>query len=75
MFEWINRFKKRRALSINEIVTMAVGILLVGILFPIGLAAIEGYVPTDPTVLVVWPLIGVFSCLAVAIYYIKRASE
>jgi hypothetical protein len=61
-------------LDVDTVVGMAVGLLLVGILFPLGLAAIEDYVPTDPTILIVWPLIGVFACLGVAIYYIKRAS-
>ena len=59
----------------DQVIGMAVGLLLVGILFPIGLAAIEDYVPTDPTMLIVWPLVGVFAILGVAIFYIKSATK
>ena len=58
----------------EKIIGMAVGLLLVGILYPIGLASIEDYVPTDPTLLIVWPLVGVFAVLGVAIFYIKSAT-
>lgn len=66
---------RRAVITAETVIAMAVGLLLVGILYPIGLAAIEDYVPTDPTVLIVWPLVGVFAVLAVAIYYIKQSSS
>jgi hypothetical protein len=54
-------------------VQYAIGLLLVGVLFPIGLASLESYSPTDSTLIVVWPLIGVFAVLAVAIKFIYDA--
>jgi hypothetical protein len=62
-------------MAVEKYVMMAVGLLMVGLLFPLGLAAIETYVPTDPTTLIVWPLIGVGAVLAVFIGYIKEATS
>lgn len=62
-------------LSVNKVVAMAIGLLLVGILFPIALDAIESFVPTDSTLVIVWPLIAVFAVLAVALAYIKSATD
>lgn len=63
------------SLSLNNIITMAIGLLLVGLLFPIGIAAIESYSPTDVTLIIVWPLLAVFAVLAVAITYIKASTD
>jgi hypothetical protein len=74
----IERFMESRrglSLSIGNIVAMAIGLLLVGLLFPLALDSIESYTPTDATLLVVWPLLGVFAVLAVAITYIKSATD
>lgn len=78
MFNKIKSFLKDRrgiSLSLNSIIMMAVGLLLVGLLYPIGLEAIESYTPTDATLLIVWPLLGVFAVLAIAITYIRAAAE
>ena len=78
VLNWLRNLRvkiRRAAVDAKTVIAMAVGVLLVGILYPIGLAAIEAYTPTDPTMLVVWPLIGVFAILAVAIYYIRQSSN
>lgn len=77
MFERFKSLVKshRGALTMSWIVLMAVGLLLVGILFPIAIAEIESYTPTDATTAVVWPLLGIFAVLAVAIKLIRDAAE
>jgi hypothetical protein len=59
--------------SIRFIIGGAIGILLFGLLAPLGLAAMEDYVPTDPTMVIIWPLVAVFFVLAVGLSYIWEA--
>ena len=61
--------------SMKYIVGGAVGILLLGVLGPIGLDAMESYVPTDPTLAIIWPLTAVFFVLGVGLKYIFEAID
>ena len=54
----------------KEYATMAVGILLLGILLPNGLTAWEGYVPTDPTLLIVWPIVAVIIVISIGLKFL-----
>lgn len=44
----------RRAVSASGMAVVAVGVLMLGILLPIGLSAWEAYTPTDATLVVIW---------------------
>jgi fumarate reductase subunit D len=57
------------------IVAGAVGILLFGVLAPIGLTAMESYTPSDPTQAIIWPLVGTFFMLSVGVAYIYSAMK
>ncbi len=77
-FEEFKTFVKTRhrgSISMSWIILISVGLLLVAILFPVALEAIETYVPTDATTATVWSLLGVFAVLAVAIKLIRDAAE
>lgn len=56
--------------SPKSMATLAVGILLLGVLVPVGLTAWEDYVPTDPTLLVVWPIAAVIIVIAIALKFL-----
>jgi hypothetical protein len=59
--------------NIKFIIGGAIGILLFGLLAPLGLTAMEDYVPTDPTMVIVWPLVAVFFVIGVGLSYIWEA--
>jgi hypothetical protein len=61
--------------SVKFIIGGAIGILLFGLLAPLGLAAMETYVPTDPTMVIIWPLVAVFFVLSVGLAYIWEAMQ
>jgi len=61
--------------SLKFIIGGAIGILLFGILAPIGLEAMESYIPTDPTLAIIWPLTAVFFVLSVGIAYLWEAMK
>jgi hypothetical protein len=76
----LERFKslaksRRGSITMGWIILMSVGLLLVAILFPIAIAEIESYTPTDATTATVWSLLGVFAVLAIAIKLIRDAAE
>jgi len=59
--------------SVKFIVAGAIGLLLFGLLGPLGLDAMESYVPTDPTLAIIWPLTAVFMVLGVGLKYLFEA--
>ena len=61
--------------SVKFIIGGAIGILLFGLLAPLGLAAMETYIPTDPTMVIIWPLVAVFFVLSVGLAYIWEAMQ
>ncbi len=79
MFERIKAllFRKARGISLTlkSLIMMGVGIVVVGLLYPIGLESLESYTPSDANTAIVWGLLGVFAVLSVAITYIRAAAE
>ena len=61
--------------NIKFIIGGAIGILLFGLLAPLGLAAMETYTPTDPTMVIVWPLVAVFFVISIGLSYIWEAMK
>jgi len=54
----------------KEVANKAVGFLLFAILGAVGLTALEGYNPTDPTLIVVWPIAGVLYVIGAGLSFI-----
>ena len=63
----------KKLVSLKYIVGGAVGILLVGLLMPIGLDSMESYIPTDPTLAIIWPLTAVFAVLGIGLKFLFDA--
>jgi hypothetical protein len=63
----------KKMVSVKFIVGGAIGLLLLGLLGPIGLDAMESYVPTDPTLAIIWPLTAVFFVLSIGLKYLFDA--
>lgn len=64
--------RSRRAMSTDVIVGLAIGVLLLGVLLPVGLKAWESYTPTDPTLLVIWPIGAVLIVLGIVMQFYKN---
>lgn len=63
------------SISLSNIITMAVGLLLLGLLWPVAIEQLESYTPTNATLATIWPFIAIFAVLAVGISYIKSATD
>jgi fumarate reductase subunit D len=75
MFDRLKRlFASKKAMSPAAIVGVAVGVLMLGILLPIGLSAWESYTPTGATLLVIWPIGAVLVVLGVVLGFYKDNS-
>lgn len=61
--------------SLKYVVAGAIGILLLGLLSPIGLRAMESYTPTDPTNAIIWPLVATFFLLGVGLKFLGEAVD
>jgi len=54
----------------KEVANKAVGFLLFAILGAVGLTALEDYIPTDPTLIIVWPISGVLYVLGAGLSFL-----
>jgi hypothetical protein len=61
--------------SLKYIVAGAVGVLLLGLLAPIGLTAMESYIPTNATNAIIWPLVATFFLLGVGLKFLFEALD
>ena len=59
----------RKAISGPEAAGLAVAVLIAGILLPVGLEAWLSYVPTDPTLALIWPLGAVLVVLGIVMKF------
>lgn len=57
----------RRGISVASTIGLAVGVMMLGILLPIGLSAWEAYTPTNATLLVIWPIGAVLIVLGIVL--------
>lgn len=60
-----------RAMSTEQIVGLAIGVLLLGVLLPVGLAQWESYTPTNPILLVIWPIGAVLIVLGIVLKFYR----
>jgi len=65
----------RKALSPAGIVGLAVGVLMLGILLPIGLSAWEDYTPTGATLLTIWPIGAVLIVLGIVLAFYRDTAS
>ena len=75
LFDKIKKaYSGTRGISTTALVSLAIGVLMLGILLPIGLSAWEAYTPTGATLLVVWPIGAVLIVLGIVINFYKDQS-
>lgn len=68
MWNFLKRFmNNRRGVSTSAIVGTAIGVLMLGILLPIGLSAWEDFTPTGAVLLVIWPIGAVLIVLGIVL--------
>lgn len=66
--------KNRKGLSVASTVGLAVGVMMLGILLPIGLSAWEAYTPTNATLVIIWPIGAVLIVLAIVLGFFTRTT-
>ena len=66
--------QSRRGIAVEGLIALAVGVMMLGILLPIGLSAWEDYTPTDATLVIIWPIGAVLIVLAVVLNFFKDNS-
>ena len=72
MFEKL-KLKGQRAIGVASLIAVAVGVMMLGILLPIGLSAWEDYTPTNATLITIWPIGAVLIVLAIVLGFFKDA--
>jgi fumarate reductase subunit D len=60
-----------RAIGVASLIAVAVGVMMLGILLPIGLSAWEDYTPTNATLVTIWPIGAVLIVLAIVLGFFK----
>jgi fumarate reductase subunit D len=70
-----DRFRKSlKGMAPSAIVGLAVGVLMLGILLPIGLSAWEDFTPTDATLVIIWPIGAVLIVLGIVLGFYRDNS-
>jgi hypothetical protein len=58
--------------EVKDLAMAAVGFLLFAVLGAVALEQMESYVPTDPILLIVWPIAGVLFVVGVALSFLRK---
>lgn len=58
-----------RGMTTNQIVGLAIGVLLLGVLLPVGLAQWFSYTPTNAIMIVIWPIGAVLIVLGIVLKF------
>ncbi len=79
MFGSVRNFLKRfersqKGVAVSALIALAVGVMMLGILLPIGLSAWEDYTPTNATLVTVWPIGAVLIVLAIVLGFFRDTS-
>lgn len=64
-----------RAMTSDQAIGYAIAVLLLGVLLPIGLQQWESYTPTDPTLLLIWPICAVLILLGIVVKFYRDAKH
>lgn len=76
MMDFLRKLKRNiGGIAVAGLVTLAVGVMMLGILLPIGLSAWEGYTPTNATLLVIWPIGAVLIVLGIVLGFFRSSSD
>ena len=75
LFDLLKRFlRSKKAFSPSAMVGLAVCVLMLGILLPIGLSAWEAYTPTGAVLLTIWPIGAVLIVLGIVLSFYRDSS-
>jgi len=75
LFDRLKRFLlNKKAFSPSAMVGLAVCVLMLGILLPLGLSAWEDFTPTDSTLSVIWPIGAVLIVLGIVLSFYRDTS-
>ena len=66
--------RNKKGISVTSMIGLAVGVMMLGILLPIGLSAWEAYTPTNATLVVIWPIGAVLIVLGIVLGFFTSAS-
>lgn len=73
-FRYGKELGSHRAVGVSTIIGLAVGVMMLGILLPIGLSAWEDYTPTGTTLGVIWPIGAVLVVLGIVLGFFSSTS-
>jgi len=74
MFKRLEALFLKPLISVAGLIGTAVGVMMLGILLPIGLSAWENYTPTGATLLVIWPIGAVLIVLGIVLAFFREQS-
>lgn len=76
MMDFLRKLKRNTgAIAVAGLITLAVGVMMLGILLPVGLSAWEDYTPTNATLVVIWPIGAVLIVLGIVLGYFRSSRD
>lgn len=66
-----HRGAMRGSIGVATLIALAVGVMMLGILLPIGLSSWESYVPTGATLKTIWPIGAVLIVLGIVLGFFR----
>lgn len=76
MMDFLRKLKRHTGgIAVVGLVAIAVGVMMLGILLPIGLSAWEDYTPTNSTLAVIWPIGAVLIVLGIVLGFFRDSSD
>lgn len=61
--------------SVRGLILLAIGILMLGVLVPVGLAQWESYTPTDSILVIIWPIGAVIIVIGIVMRFLPGGSK
>jgi hypothetical protein len=66
--------RNNKGLAVASLIALSIGVMMLGILLPIGLSAWEAYTPTNAILILIWPIGAVLVVLGVVLGFFRDAS-